>query len=37
MLKMAAAKYLAVVDGPEKQRMLIRFQRAWFFEVLAAR
>ncbi len=37
MQEMAAARYRAVVDGPEKQRLLIRFQRAAFFEVLAAR
>lgn len=37
MQDMAAARDRAVVDGAEKQRMLIRFQRTSFFEVLAAR
>nr|QFX76350.1 hypothetical protein [Pseudomonas monteilii] len=37
MQEMAAAKHLAVIDGPEKQRMLVRFQRTSFFDVLAAR
>jgi len=37
MQEMAAARYRAAVDGPEEQRVLIRFQRASLFEVLAAR